>query len=103
MGEVIPLDHPRREGQVNIKIIFLLYTLFLHNFNFMNCFGLLFRKIAGAFAFVVSCIFANRKLASTNKPVAFRSVHTGIEPPFFLKINYAITACMTLGFTSRKY
>ena len=49
------------------------------------------------------CIVANRKLVSTNKPVAYRSVHTGIEPPFLLKINYAITACMTLGFTSRKY
>ena len=31
-------------------------------------------------------IVANRKLASTNKPVAFRSVHTVIEPPFLLKI-----------------
>ena len=40
-------------------------------------------------------IVANRKLGSTNKPVAFRSVHTGIEPPFLLKIYYAITACMT--------
>ena len=48
-------------------------------------------------------IVANRKLASTNKPVDFRSEHTGIEPPFLLKIYYAITACMTLGFTSRKY
>ena len=43
------------------------------------------------------------KFVSTNKPVAFRSVHTGIEPPFLLKIYYAITACMTQGFTSRKY
>ena len=33
----------------------------------------------------LSPIVANRKLASTNKPVAFRSVHTGIEPPFLLK------------------
>ena len=46
---------------------------------------------------------SHRKLVSTNKPVAFRSVHTGIEPPFSLKIYYAITACMTRGFTSRKY
>ena len=46
---------------------------------------------------------SHRKLVSTNKPVAFRSVHTGIEPPFLLKIYYAITACMTRGFTSRKY
>ena len=30
-------------------------------------------------------IVANRKLASTNKRVAFRSVHTWIEPPFLLK------------------
>ena len=45
---------------------------------------------------------SHRKLVSTNKPVAFRSVHTGIEPPFLLKIYYAITACMTRGFTSRK-
>ena len=36
-------------------------------------------------------IVANRKLASTNKPVTFRSVHTGIEPPFLLKLYYAIT------------
>ena len=48
-------------------------------------------------------IVANRKLASTNKPVAFRSVHTGIEPPFLLRLYYASTACMTRGFTSRKY
>ena len=33
----------------------------------------------------MNTIVANRKLASTNKPVAFRSVHTGIEPPFLLK------------------
>ena len=46
---------------------------------------------------------SHRKLVSTNKPVAFRSVHTGIEPPFIFKINNAITACMTLGFISRKY
>ena len=38
---------------------------------------------------------SHRKLASTNKPVAFRSVYTGIEPPFLLKIYYAITPCMT--------
>ena len=36
--------------------------------------------------YVEMSIVANRKLASTNKPVAFRSVHTGIEPPFLLKI-----------------
>ena len=46
---------------------------------------------------------SHRKSASTNKPVAFRSVHTGIEPPFLLKIYYAITACVTRSFTSRKY
>ena len=46
---------------------------------------------------------SHRKLVSTNKPVAFRSVHTGIEPPFLFKINYTITACMTQGFTFRKY
>ena len=40
-------------------------------------------------------IVADRKHASTYSPVAFRSVHTGIEPPFLLKIYYAITACMT--------
>ena len=28
---------------------------------------------------------SHRKLVSSNKPVAFRSVHTGIEPPFFIK------------------
>ena len=52
---------------------------------------------------LIFVIVANRKLASTYKPVAFRSVHTGIEPPFLLKIYYGITACMTRGFTSRKY
>ena len=36
----------------------------------------------------------DRKHASTYSPVAFRSVHTGIEPPFLLKIYYAITACL---------
>ena len=35
------------------------------------------------------------KHASTYSPVAFCSVHTGIEQPFLLKIYYAITACMT--------
>ena len=50
-----------------------------------------------------SSSLSHRKLVSTNKPVAFCLVHTGIEPPFLFKINYAITACMTLGFTSRKY
>ena len=29
-------------------------------------------------------IVVNRKHASTYLPVAFRKVHTGIEPPFFL-------------------
>ena len=29
--------------------------------------------------------------------VAFRSVHTGIEPPFLLKIFYAITACIIVA------
>ena len=48
-------------------------------------------------------IVANRPHASTYSPVAFRSVHTGIEPPFLLKVYYAITACMTQGFTFRKY
>ena len=48
-------------------------------------------------------IVANMKHASTYSPVAFRSVHTGIEQPFLLKIYYAITACMTQGFTFRKY
>ena len=46
---------------------------------------------------------SHRKLVTTNKPVAFRSVGTGIEPPFLLKKYFAITACMTRGFTSRKY
>ena len=55
------------------------------------------------FVIVVFPIAADRKHASTYSPVAFRSVHTGIEPPFLLKIYYAITACMTQGFTSRKY
>ena len=32
-------------------------------------------------------IVADRKHASTYSPVAFRSVHTGIEPPFLLKIS----------------
>ena len=36
---------------------------------------------------------SHRKLASTNKPVAFRSVHTGIEPPFLLKI-YICDHCL---------
>ena len=51
---------------------------------------------------VFGTIVADRKHASTYSPVAFRSVHTGIEPPFLLKIYYAITACMTQGFTSNK-
>ena len=37
---------------------------------------------------------SHRKLVSTNKPVAFRSVHTGIEPPFLLKIYYACDHCL---------
>ena len=48
-------------------------------------------------------IVANMKHTSTYSPVAFRSVHTGIEPPFLLKIYYAITARMTQGYTFRKY
>ena len=44
-------------------------------------------------------IVANSQHASTYSPVAFRSVHTGIVPPFLFKIYYAITACMTQGFT----
>ena len=53
--------------------------------------------------FISRLIVADRKHASTYSPVAFRSVHTGIEPPFLLKIYCAITACMTQGFTSRRY
>ena len=48
----------------------------------------------------VNFIVANSQHASTYSPVAFRSVHTGIVPPFLLKIYYAITACMTQGFNS---
>ena len=53
----------------------------------------------------ITRIVANMKHASTYSPVAFRSVHTGIEPPVLSKIYYAITACasMTQGFTFRKY
>ena len=51
----------------------------------------------------VYLIVANMKHASTYSPVAFRLVNTGIESPFLLKIYYAITACMTQGFTFRKY
>ena len=47
-------------------------------------------------------IVANKQHVSTYSPVAFRSVHTGIEPPFLLQIFSAITACMTRGFKSRK-
>ena len=46
------------------------------------------KKIVSAMEHAVypgNVIVTNRKLASTNKPVAFRSVHTGIEPPFLLK------------------
>ena len=43
-------------------------------------------------SFMTGAIVANMKHASTYSPVAFRSVHTGIEPPFLLKIYYAITA-----------
>ena len=46
-------------------------------------------------------IVANTKHASTYSPVTFRSVHTGIEQPFSLKIYFAVTACMTQGFTFR--
>ena len=48
-------------------------------------------------------IVANMKHARTYSPVAFRSVHTGIEPPFLLKMYYAIIACMSQGFMFRKY
>ena len=34
----------------------------------------------------VYAIVANKQHASTYSPVAFRSVHTGIEPPFLLQI-----------------
>ena len=37
------------------------------------------------FFYIVLTIVANRKLASTNKPVAFRSVHTGIFAAIFIK------------------
>ena len=53
--------------------------------------------------FIIMIIVANSQHASTYSPVAFRSVHTGIVPPFLLKIYYAITACMTQGITFRKY
>ena len=33
----------------------------------------------------VNTSLSHRKFVSTNKPVAFRSVHTGVEPPFLLK------------------
>ena len=42
-------------------------------------------------------------LLQTYLPVTFRSVHTGIDPPFLFKIYYESNACMTQGFTSRKY
>ena len=51
---------------------------------------------------MTGAIVANMKHASTYSPVAFRSVHTGIGLPFLLKIYYAITACMTQGFTFRR-
>ena len=60
-------------------------------------------KLVTCAMYGVDIIVADRKHDSTYSPVAFRSVHTGIEPPFLLKIYYAITACMTQGFTSRKY
>ena len=52
----------------------------------------------------VNCIVEHcrRQPALTYSPVAFHSVHTGIEPPFLLKLFYAITACVTQGFTLRK-
>ena len=47
------------------------------------------------------------KMVTAQVPISMHcarcSVHTGIEPPFLLKIYYAITACMTQGFTFRKY
>ena len=50
------------------------------------------RETFGSLTVIKTIFFAcprtlsHRKLASTNKPVAFHSVHTGIEPPFLLKI-----------------
>ena len=39
--------------------------------------------------FKIDCIIvANKQHASTYSPIAFPSVHTGIEPPFLLKIFY---------------
>ena len=73
--EVIPSDHPRREAsrviqwyglihktwyctpdQATFIIISLLYTFFWHYFDFINCFGLQSRKIAGTFA-ITFCHF----------------------------------------------
>ena len=69
VDEVIPSDYPRLEAsrviqwnglihetwyctpdQVTFIIICLLYTFFWHCFDFINCFGLWSRKIAGMFA-----------------------------------------------------
>ena len=52
--------------------------------------------------YLISHIVANMRHANTYSPVAFRSVHTGIEPPFLLKIYYVITACMTRGLYIQK-
>ena len=45
----------------------------------------LYRKKKQSEVFMNICIVANRQHASTYSPVAFRSVHTGIEPSFLLK------------------
>ena len=48
-------------------------------------------------------IVANRKHASTYSPVAFPSVHTGIEPPFLLKYIMRSLLAWLRGFISREY
>ena len=48
--------------------------------------------LASSWFTTVFDIVANTKHASTYSPVAFRSVHTGIEPPCLLQIFHAITA-----------
>ena len=71
--------------------------------HFARWLFLLYINYINSFTVHSVIIVADMKHASTYSPVAFRSVHTGIEPPFLLKIYYAITAYMTQGFTSRKY
>ena len=48
--------------------------------------NLYFTLETGSYALLIwaATIVANMKHASTYSPVAFRSVHTGIEPPFLL-------------------